>query len=993
MIVAAAGYGKSTALDADRPPGGRRLRARDLIAAEPPDACWIGVDDLDDLAPTDQRVAIRRLAALPPDSGFTMTARAPLGPGLMSLLRGQVVERGPKDLALGPHAIAGLLAEEYGVLDPRAAGRVFTLTAGWPSLVHLAADALARRADTDLADLLAAPGSVAATWIASNVLAGLSEPDRRTLGLAAGLGPVTQHLCDRLAAIGGLGPVDGLVDRLRRVGVLVPRPRPGCADLLLMVPAVAGVLARGRAEPSPGLLTAAARCYEDDDLPYPAARAWRRAKDWSAVERLVARRGEQMLWQGYAAGVVDLLQDLPTRAGSVIAQRTYADALRMAGDAPAALRAFGPLIEDAERHGWAAGLASRVATVHFTGGDPQSGLDVLDRVEPSGVGADQDGVEWRACRVQLLATLGLDDQARVLARQTLAVAEGLGQPRALAAAHVAMARTSTGSRKEAHHEHALSAATDAGDAMILVRVLVNHACLLLAGARYDEACAVSREAVRLAETGSPPGRHAIALHNLGEALMRLGEYSEAKWQLRRSVAICRGLGPGRSAMGLVGIAEIQRELGNDQQSRAAYQEAVDLAGASREVQVLVPALAGLARLRVATDPDAALGVALDAERIATPGLMPFALNALGWVALARGERTAAAQWAGRAVASARGVQAFDVLAEALELTAGSTDDPALARRALTEALSIWRDGGAGPAASRVEVLMGWLEPADGTDRSRARDAARRLQRLGIRQVHGRPVTEGSGRRRVAVSVLGGFQVAVDGRPVPLTAWRSRQARTLVKILAGHRGRPVTRGYLCDQLWPDDDPSRTGHRLSVLLATVRAVLDPERAWPPGHHVGSDTSGIWLDLRHVALDADGLLLDAGLAGELLDAGDRERAREILSDIDGRYRGDAFEDEPYEQWADGFREEVRAAWLRSVRHLATLHGREGRPADAQVLLVRLLAADPYDVGMHRLLVRTLVRSGRHGEARRAFDRWVGAMDEIEAPVPDEAVLAAAL
>ena len=35
--------------------------------------------------------------------------------------------------------------------------------------------------------------------------------------------------------------------------------------------------------------------------------------------------------------------------------------------------------------------------------------------------------------------------------------------------------------------------------------------------------------------------------------------------------------------------------------------------------------------------------------------------------------------------------------------------------------------------------------------------------------------------------------------------------------------------------------------------------------------------------------------------------------------------------------------------------------------------------------MLVRTLARAGRHGEARRSFDRWVAAMRAIDAPVPD--------
>src|SRR5690242_20997745 len=50
-----------------------------------------------------------------------------------------------------------------------------------------------------------------------------------------------------------------------------------------------------------------------------------------------------------------------------------------------------------------------------------------------------------------------------------------------------------------------------------------------------------------------------------------------------------------------------------------------------------------------------------------------------------------------------------------------------------------------------------------------------------------------------------------------------------------------------------------------------------------YLSADSQGIRLDLSHVALDADALLLDADLGAALMDAGDQERAREILTDLD--------------------------------------------------------------------------------------------------------------
>ena len=494
----------------------------------------------------------------------------------------------------------------------------------------------------------------------------------------------------------------------------------------------------------------------------------------------------------------------------------------------------------------------------------------------------------------------------------------------------------------------------------------------------------------MARLSSPPGLQAAALHNLGEALARTGELEEALWHLECSVAICRRLGPARAALALIGTADVQRALGNEERSRTAYVEAAELARGSGDVQVLVPALCGVALLAPAGAP--AEAAVTEALRIAPAGLLALPLTVQGRLAAARGDRVEASQCAGGAVDAAREARRSDWLAEALELEARVTGDPVRARAALAEARSIWVTGGAAPASARVDVRIGRLADADGSERARARAGARALNRMGVRLPGGEGyetaarsgARSGSGTGSVNVSVLGPFAVSVDGRDVPLPAWRSRQARTLVKILAAHRGRVVTRGRLCDLLWPEDDPARTGHRLSVLLATVRGVLDPAKAWPPDRYVMADQHGVRLNLGAVVLDADLLLLDAAHAYALLEAGDTEGAREVLAHVDDLYRGEAFEDE-CEEWVDALREDVRAAWVRSVRRLAGLQSRDGRGGEALGILVRLLGVDPYDEQVHRRLVTSLARAGRHGEARRAFDRWCRAMREIDAPAPD--------
>ena len=64
----------------------------------------------------------------------------------------------------------------------------------------------------------------------------------------------------------------------------------------------------------------------------------------------------------------------------------------------------------------------------------------------------------------------------------------------------------------------------------------------------------------------------------------------------------------------------------------------------------------------------------------------------------------------------------------------------------------------------------------------------------------------------------------DGIKAIVAKLRKELPETKILLLA-----IFPRGELCELLWPDDDPSRTGHRLSVLLSIVRGVLDPDRVF--------------------------------------------------------------------------------------------------------------------------------------------------------------------
>ena len=79
---------------------------------------------------------------------------------------------------------------------------------------------------------------------------------------------------------------------------------------------------------------------------------------------------------------------------------------------------------------------------------------------------------------------------------------------------------------------------------------------------------------------------------------------------------------------------------------------------------------------------------------------------------------------------------------------------------------------------------------------------------------------------VAITLLGGFAVTVDGRAVDPSHWRRRPAANLVKLLALAPDRRLHREQVIDALWPDVAVADAAPRLHKAAHFARRALGPD-----------------------------------------------------------------------------------------------------------------------------------------------------------------------
>ena len=901
--------------------------------------------------------------------------------------RGQLLELDGGLLRFSVPETAALLTAVLGADGAGLAPELHRWTGGWPAATVLAAESLRLRpADQRAAGLaaLARPGGGLYAYLAEEVFGQEAAALRELVRTVAPLPRFSAGLCAALGLDWDAAALAGLA----RQGLFL--------------------------EPGGGLegwfaLGSLVREFALGPLRLPPAEARRVhtvAADWlagaghlgdalGAVAALggepaaayLARHGPALLAAGAADRVVAVAAALPAALRTPAVDRLEGQARQVRGDWPGALACFrraagpgpGSLATDA-------GLAWRTGLIHYLRGELDEAMAAFERARPAPGTADgallsawTAGVHWLRGEVA---------ECRAAAEAAYADAVGLRRGRgAVRGAHRA-GHAGRAGRRPGRERRALPARARGGGAGRRRAAagpdpgqprLALHRGGRLSAARWTS----STCAIRLAELNG-----FAAVLGLGAGQPRRGVLGGWVGWTRRSPTTRRpgpptsGPAPAGWPTRWSGSATSTGSAGDLSLAASAYAEAVRQAERSADQQGLVPALAGLALVVAAEEPDAG-------GRAGRPGAGRRPRDGLGrrpagrpagwpWTPATgtaaatarrggghRGRRPPGPGRAGRGAGAGRAGRRR--AAPGAGPAAGGGGDPGRHRG----------PGRRGAGGVRAGPARAPAAPAAG----RAPAARARRARAGRRR--GRAAPGGCPRRRR--TRCGCRRSAASGccatgcRCGSRSGSRRRPATCSSCWSPGGAGRPPGR------CWPRRcgrarRPTGLANRLSVALSTVRTVLDPARQEPPDAYVLADRHTVRLG--KLPVDVEDFLATATAGLDAAGGGDPD-AGTLLAGAEAAYGGDFCEDDPYEDWAVPLREEARAAYLAVARALAARATAAGEHDLAVRYHLRVLERDAYDETAHLGLVATLAEAGRHGEARRRYRSYAERMDEIDVEV----------
>jgi ATP/maltotriose-dependent transcriptional regulator MalT/DNA-binding SARP family transcriptional activator len=250
----------------------------------------------------------------------------------------------------------------------------------------------------------------------------------------------------------------------------------------------------------------------------------------------------------------------------------------------------------------------------------------------------------------------------------------------------------------------------------------------------------------------------------------------------------------------------------------------------------------------------------------------------------------------------------------------------------------------------------------------------------------------SGTRQVSrlqVYCLGDFRVELDQAALSDSAWKSKRAKTLLKMLLAQDDHKLLRDRVLEMLWPDDDPEKQRVAYNVLLHRMRKALEPDGGPEPGKDVfciQNDHDVLALNSTRVWTDVAEFRKRFGLATRLKRAKDAGKALEAYESTLAVYKGDFLPDDAYNDWAVDARERLRSHYHKALEDAGEIaEFLEDRNKAAHFYDLRF-SSDPCNEKSCRWLMTWHIDNGHRSEAVRTYERCERALSRDMDMEPEE-------
>jgi two-component SAPR family response regulator len=219
--------------------------------------------------------------------------------------------------------------------------------------------------------------------------------------------------------------------------------------------------------------------------------------------------------------------------------------------------------------------------------------------------------------------------------------------------------------------------------------------------------------------------------------------------------------------------------------------------------------------------------------------------------------------------------------------------------------------------------------------------------------------ESEKRNGLAIRCFGSFEIVSDSA----ARFPTRRVKELLLYLIDRRGVAAARGELLDALFEGKSDPNTLNNLYVTLSRLKTLLD---CWDHSRSLIRLTADNALMIAPGVCDFTDFMVFGGQNAALSDKNAAEAARALAL-----CRGPYLENETYE-WAAESAREAEAEYERIALGLAGYHATAGRAADAETVLVALLARNPLCADGYGALLDLYIKTGNRASFTARYEEY---------------------
>jgi DNA-binding SARP family transcriptional activator len=242
--------------------------------------------------------------------------------------------------------------------------------------------------------------------------------------------------------------------------------------------------------------------------------------------------------------------------------------------------------------------------------------------------------------------------------------------------------------------------------------------------------------------------------------------------------------------------------------------------------------------------------------------------------------------------------------------------------------------------------------------------------------------QSQGTTPLTLRLFGGFHMTLDGQQVDLRDLKPR-ARTLLRLLAVHAGRPVHRHVIQAALWPEADPDSGARNLHVAMSSLRTVLErPSRGDRPSMVVRDGDAYRLVPGSNASFDLVAFEQHVSAGRRARQAADWNQAAASFRAALDCYQGELLPEDGPAEWVLEHRERARSSAVETAEALADMLLQQGDAEAAAKACVEGLRADRFHDPLWRMLIRARERAGDRMAASRARADYESMLAELGLP-----------